>query len=49
MAQSRSDVCETELNGVSEVMDLLQIEVETDVAGDRPGREDAAYSVSLFV
>lgn len=48
MAHIHSDVCEVQLNGVSEVMDLLQIEVETDGVEDRPGREDAPYSVSLL-
>lgn len=47
MAHIHSDVCEMQLNGVSEGIDLLQIDVETDVVEDRPGREDA-FSVSLF-
>ncbi|XP_070710855.1 tRNA methyltransferase 10 homolog B [Pempheris klunzingeri] len=48
MAHSRSDVCEMQLNGVSEAMDLLQIEVETDVVEDRPWREDAEYSRNVL-
>ncbi|XP_063751774.1 tRNA methyltransferase 10 homolog B isoform X2 [Eleginops maclovinus] len=43
MAHIGSDVYEMQLNGVSEVMDLLLIDVETDV-GDRPGREAAQSS-----
>lgn len=46
MADIRSDVCEMQLNGVSELMELLQIDVETDVAKDRPEKEGAARSVS---
>lgn len=48
MAYSIIDECEKQLNVVSEAMDLLHIEVETDVVEDKPGREDAQYSVSLF-
>ncbi|XP_044040505.1 tRNA methyltransferase 10 homolog B isoform X2 [Siniperca chuatsi] len=48
MAHFRSDVCEMQLNGVSEVMDLLQIDVETDVVEDRPGREDAPCSRNVL-
>lgn len=48
MANVRADASEMQLNGVSEVMDLLQIDVETDEVENRPGREHAAYSVSLF-
>lgn len=48
MAHISSDVCEMQLNGVSEVMDLLQIDVGTDEAEDRRGGEDAACSVSCF-
>lgn len=48
MAHISSDVCEMQLKGVSEVMDLLQIDVWTDEVEDRPGREDAACSVSCF-
>lgn len=45
MACNSSDMCEMELNGA---MDLLQIDVETDVLEDKPGREDAPCSVSFF-
>lgn len=48
MADIRSDVCEIQLNGVSELMELLQIDLETDVADGRPGKEDVARSVSLM-
>lgn len=48
MAHISSDMCEMQLNGVSDVMDLLHIDVETDVVEDRPGRGDALCSVSLF-
>ncbi|AWO97555.1 putative tRNA methyltransferase 10 -like B [Scophthalmus maximus] len=44
MAHVPSEVCDTQLNGVSEVMDLLRIEVEADVMEDKPGREDALCS-----
>lgn len=49
MAQILTDECEKQLNGVSEAMDLLHIEVETDDVEDKPGREDAQYSVSLRI
>ena len=48
MTHISSDMCEMQLSGVSEVMDLLHIDIETDVVEDRPGRGDALYSVSLF-
>lgn len=48
MAHNRPDVCEMQLNGVSEAMDLLQIDVEADVVEGRPGRQDATCSVSFF-
>lgn len=46
MAHIRPDAAEMQLEGVSEVMDLLQIDVGTDVAEDRPRREDTPCSVS---
>ena len=49
MAHTASDVCEMQLDGVSEVMDLLQIDVETDVVEDRPGGQDPSCSVSVFI
>lgn len=48
MAHIHSDVCEMQLNGVSEGIDLLQIDVETDVVEDRPGREDASFSRNVL-
>lgn len=48
MAHIPTDECEMQLNGVSEAMDLLHIDVETDLVKDKPGREDVQYSVSLF-
>lgn len=48
MARPHSDVCETQLNGFSEAMDLLQIDVETDVVEDKPGREEAACSRNVL-
>lgn len=48
MAHSRPDVCGMQLNGVSEAMDLLQIDVEADVVEGRPGKQDATCSVSCF-
>nr|XP_046235816.1 tRNA methyltransferase 10 homolog B [Scatophagus argus] len=48
MAHNRSDVCEFKVNAVSEVMALLQIDMETDVAEGRPGREDAACSRNVL-
>lgn len=44
MAPIPSDVWR--LNGVSEELELLQIDLEVDAVGNRPGREDAPYSVS---
>ncbi|XP_042256986.1 tRNA methyltransferase 10 homolog B isoform X1 [Thunnus maccoyii] len=48
MTHISSDMCEMQLNGVSEVMDLLHIDVETDVVEDRPGRGDALYSRNVL-
>lgn len=48
MAHNGPDVCEIQLNGVSEAMDLLQIDVEADVVEGRPGKQDATCSVSCF-
>ncbi|XP_076581342.1 tRNA methyltransferase 10 homolog B isoform X1 [Chaetodon auriga] len=48
MAHSGSDGCEMHLNGVSEEMDLLQIDVEADVVEDRAGRQDAACSRNVL-
>lgn len=45
MTHISSDMCEMQLNGVSEVMDLLHIDVETDVVEDRP----IGGSFSLFL
>ncbi|XP_041634634.1 tRNA methyltransferase 10 homolog B [Cheilinus undulatus] len=45
MAQIVSDV---ELNEISAEMDLLHIDVETDVVEDRPGREDAGCSRNVL-
>lgn len=39
---------ETEHHGVSELMDLLHIDVETDVIECRPGREDALCSKNVL-
>lgn len=47
MAHIPTDECEKQLNGVSEAMELLLIEVETDVMEDKPGRGDAQYSVRI--
>lgn len=44
MAHIPSDVWQ--LNGVSEELDLLQIDVEVDAVGNKPGREDALFSVN---
>ncbi|KAM3590345.1 uncharacterized protein V6R79_007857 [Siganus canaliculatus] len=48
MAHSGTDECEKQLNGVSEMMELLQIDVDTDVAGDRPVREDTTCSRNVL-
>ncbi|CAJ1085980.1 tRNA methyltransferase 10 homolog B isoform X1 [Xyrichtys novacula] len=48
MAQMNSAEGELQLNGVSEEMDLLHIDVETDVVEDKPGREDAACSKNVL-
>ncbi|XP_076018691.1 tRNA methyltransferase 10 homolog B [Genypterus blacodes] len=46
MAHIPSDVWQ--LNGVSEELELLHIEVEVDAVGNRPGREDALYSKNVL-
>lgn len=48
MADVPSEECDMQMNGVSEVMDLLHIDVETDVVDNKPGREDTMCSVSAF-
>lgn len=48
MAYSPSDEGEVQLNGVSEAMDLLQIDFETEVVDGRQGRQEATCSVSCF-
>lgn len=48
MAQTCPDVSEMQLDGMAEGIDLLQIDVDTDVVEERAGRENAACSVSLF-
>uniref|UniRef100_A0A3Q1G4C5 tRNA methyltransferase 10 homolog B n=1 Tax=Acanthochromis polyacanthus TaxID=80966 RepID=A0A3Q1G4C5_9TELE len=48
MAQNSPEMCEMQLNGVSELMDLLHIDVDADVVDDRPGREDALYSRNVL-
>ncbi|KAM7366394.1 hypothetical protein PAMP_015837 [Pampus punctatissimus] len=48
MTDISSDMCEMQLNGVSEVMDLLHIHVETDVEEDRPKRADALCSKNVL-
>ncbi|KAK2862986.1 hypothetical protein Q5P01_002519 [Channa striata] len=39
---------EMQLNGVTEEMDLLQIDVDTDVLENKPGREDSLYSRNVL-
>ncbi len=48
MARIESEVCEVQLSGLPEAMDLLEIDVETDVVEEKQGREDATFSVSLI-
>uniref|UniRef100_A0A673BWN9 tRNA (guanine(9)-N(1))-methyltransferase n=1 Tax=Sphaeramia orbicularis TaxID=375764 RepID=A0A673BWN9_9TELE len=48
MAQAHSEICEQQLNGVSEEIELLHIEVFTDEGQDRPGREDARCSRNVL-
>lgn len=49
MAYWQSDECEVQLSGVSEAMDLLQIDVEAQVVEGRQGRQEATCSVSCFI
>lgn len=46
MAHCETDVCEVQVNGVSEAMDLLQIDVEAQVTEGRKGSQAATCSVS---
>ncbi|XP_041842604.1 tRNA methyltransferase 10 homolog B [Melanotaenia boesemani] len=43
-----SEISETQLYGVSELMDLLHIDVETDVVDGRPERDDALCSKNVL-
>lgn len=47
MAHIPYDMCEIQLNGVSEAMDLLHIDVEHDVVDVKPGR-DVPYSRNVL-
>lgn len=47
MTHLGSDVCEMQLNGLSEEMSLLLLDFDTDVMEGRAGRGDATCSVSL--
>lgn len=44
MDAGSSEVSHVQLNGASELLDLLHIELEADVVEDKPGREDAPCS-----
>lgn len=46
MAHAKPETSEVQLNGTSELMDLLHIDVETDTVDPKPGREDLPCSVS---
>lgn len=46
MTHRGSDVCEMQLNGVSEELRLLLLDFDIDVMDDRPGRGDGTCSVS---
>lgn len=46
MAHAKPETSEAQLNGTSELMDLLHIDVETDAVDPKPGREDLPCSVS---
>ncbi|XP_047437748.1 tRNA methyltransferase 10 homolog B [Mugil cephalus] len=48
MAHVQSEMCEMQLNGVPELMDLLHIDVEIDVVDGKPGREDAPCSKNVL-
>lgn len=47
MTNQSSEACEIQLNGVSEELNLLLLDFDTDVMEGRPRREDATCSVSL--
>ncbi|XP_060887875.1 tRNA methyltransferase 10 homolog B [Labrus mixtus] len=47
-SEHQTEECEMQLDEVSEVVDLLQIDVESDVAEGRPGREDAGCSRNVL-
>lgn len=46
MAHCDADVCEMQLNGVSEELSLLLLDFDTDTMEKRPGKGDATCSVS---
>lgn len=46
MAHRDADVCEMQLNGVSEELSLLFLDFDTDTMEERPGKGDATCSVS---
>lgn len=49
MAHRDADVCEMQLNGVSEELSLLLLDFDTDMVKERPGKGDATCSVSSSV
>lgn len=46
MAHRDADVCEMQLNGVSEELSLLLLDFDTDTMEERPGKGDVTCSVS---
>lgn len=47
MTNLSSEACEKQLSGVSEELNLLLLDFDTDVMEGRAGRGDATCSVSL--
>lgn len=47
MSNLSPEACEKQLNGVSEELNLLLLDFDTDVMEGRAGRGDATCSVSL--
>ncbi|XP_005751126.1 tRNA methyltransferase 10 homolog B [Pundamilia nyererei] len=48
MAHAKPETSEVQLNGTSELMDLLHIDVETDAVDPKPGREDLPCSRNVL-
>lgn len=48
MAQRDTDVCEMQINGISEELSFLLLDFDADTMEERPGKGGATCSVSSY-